>query len=76
MDVSFAMNFMIVPGMLVCSSFLNSACMFIMSKSLLISSATVFVRTVLCVACLTLIMNCFGYGCYFVVECYERVDCG
>ena len=39
------MNLMIVPGMLVCSSFLISVCMFIMSKALLISSATVFVRT-------------------------------
>ena len=35
---------MIVPGMLVCSSFLNSVCMFIVSKGLLISSATVIVR--------------------------------
>ena len=34
----------IVPGMLVCSSFLISVCMFIVSKSLLISSATVIVR--------------------------------
>ena len=35
---------MIVPGMLVCSSFLISVCMFIVSKSLLISSATAIVR--------------------------------
>ena len=35
----FAMNFMIVPGMLVCSSFLISVW-----KALLISSATVIVR--------------------------------
>ena len=35
---------MIVPGMLVCSSFLISVCMFIVSKVLLISSATVIVR--------------------------------
>ena len=34
-----------VPGMLVCSSFLISVCMFIVSKALLISSATVIVRT-------------------------------
>ena len=32
---------MIVPGMLVCSSFLNNVCMFIVSKGLLIPSATV-----------------------------------
>ena len=35
---------MIVPGMLVCSSFLISVCMFIVPKALLISSATVFAR--------------------------------
>ena len=38
------MNLMIVPGMLVCSSFLISVCMFIVSKVFLISSATVIVR--------------------------------
>ena len=36
---------MIVPGMFVCSSFLISVCMFIVSKALLISSATVIVRS-------------------------------
>ena len=35
---------MSVPGILVCSSFLISVCMFIVSKALLISSATVIVR--------------------------------
>ena len=38
------MNLMIVPGMFVCSSFLISVCMFIVSKALLISSSTVIVR--------------------------------
>ena len=38
------MNLMIVPGMFVCSSFLISVCMFIVSKALLISSATMIVR--------------------------------
>ena len=38
------MNLMIVSGMFVCSSFLISVCMFIVSKALLISSATVIVR--------------------------------
>ena len=38
------MNLIIVPGMVVCSSFLISVCIFIMSKALLISSATVIVR--------------------------------
>ena len=37
---------MIVPEMFVCSSFLISVCMFIVSKALLISSATVNVRAV------------------------------
>ena len=56
------MNLMIVLGMFVCSSFLISVCMFIVSKGLLISSATVSVRaggairlnpfiTVLCSVC-------------------------
>ena len=39
-----AINLMMVPGMFVCSSFLISVCMFIVSKALLISSATVIVR--------------------------------
>ena len=38
------MNLMIVHGMFVCSSFQISVCMFIVSKALLISSATVIVR--------------------------------
>ena len=38
------MNLMNVPGILVCSSFLISVCMFIVSKPFLISSATVIVR--------------------------------
>ena len=38
------MNFIIVPGMLFRSRFLNSVCMFIVSKALLMSSATVIVR--------------------------------
>ena len=38
--VWFAINLMIVPGILVCSRFLISMCMFIVSKALLISSAT------------------------------------
>ena len=38
------MNLMIMPGMLVCSSFLISVCVFLVSKALLISNATVIVR--------------------------------
>ena len=40
----FAMNIMIVPGMLVCSSFLIIVCLLTVSKALLISRATVIVR--------------------------------
>ena len=39
------MNFMIVLVMFVCSRFLISVCIFIVSKAMLISSATVIVRT-------------------------------
>ena len=38
------MNLKSVPGILVSNSFLISVCMFIVSKALLISSATVIVR--------------------------------
>ena len=38
------MNLMSVPGILVCSSFLISVCLFSVSKALLISNATVIVR--------------------------------
>ena len=38
------MNLMIVPGMFIYSSFLISVCMFIVSKALLISSATEIVH--------------------------------
>ena len=58
------MNLMIVPGMFVCSSFLISVCMFIVSKALLISSATVIVRaggefaTVLFSVCSAVTVEC------------------
>ena len=56
------MNLMIVPGMLVCSSFLISLCMFNVSKALLISSAT---------------MDCSRSGNYLVEPlCYGVVYCG
>ena len=38
------MNLMSVSGMFVCSSFLISICMFIVSKASFISNATVIVR--------------------------------
>ena len=63
------MNLMIVHGMLVCSSFLISVYMFIVSKVLLISSATVIVcaggaiwlnsfATVLCTVCSAVTVEC------------------
>ena len=69
------MNVMIVPGILVCSSFLISVCMFIVSKALLISSATAIVRagediwlnpfaTVLFTVCSVVIVEfCVLHGC-------------
>ena len=52
------MNLMIVPGMFVCNSFLISVCMFIVSKVLLISSATVIVRAGGAI-CLILLLRCY-----------------
>ena len=40
----FAMNLIIMTGILVCSSFLISVCIFIVLKALLISSVTLIVR--------------------------------
>ena len=69
------MNLMMVPGMFVCSSFLISVCMFIVSKVLPISSATVIVRagetiwlnpfaTVLCSVCSAVTTEyCVLYPC-------------
>ena len=63
------MNLMIVHGILFCRSFLISVCMFMVSKALLISSATVIVRaggaiwlnpfaTVLFTVCSAVIVEC------------------
>ena len=55
---------MIVPGILICSSFLISVFMFIVSKALLISSATLNVRagepfvTVLFIVCSAVSVEC------------------
>ena len=69
------MNLMIVPGMLVCSSFLISVCMFIVSKALLISSATVIVRTGGAIwlnpFATVLVTVCSGV----TVECYVLYPC-
>ena len=55
------MHLMIVLGMFVCSSFLISVYMFIVSKSLLISSATVIILTggAIWLFCLDLVRGCF-----------------
>ena len=80
------MNLMIVPGMFVCSSFLISVCMFIVSKALLISSATVIVRAggaiwlnpfamVSFSVCSAVTVECFVpvlHGCVWYVCCYVR----
>ena len=74
---------MIVPGMFVCSSFLISVCMFIVSKALLISSATVIVRaegaiwlnpfaTVLFSVCSAVTVQCFVPVLHGCVCCYVR----
>ena len=50
---------MIVPGMFVCSSFLISVCMFIVSKALLISSDTMIVRAGGAIWLNTLLLRCY-----------------
>ena len=72
------MNLMVVPGMLVCSSFLISVCIFIVSKALFISSASVIVRaggaiwlnpftTVLFTVCSAVTVECcVWYVCGYV----------
>ena len=81
-----AINLIIVPGILVCSNFLISGCMFIVSKALLISSATVIVRargaiwlnhfaTVLFKVCSAVTVECCVpvlHGSVYHVCCYVR----
>ena len=75
------MNLIIEPGMFVCNSFLISVCMFIVSKALLISSATVSVRaggaiwlnpfaTVLFSVCRVLCFVPVLHGCVWYACCY------
>ena len=71
--VGFAMNLMIVPGMFVCSSFLISVCMFIVSKALLISSATVIVRAGVAIWLNPFAMLLFNVCSAVTVECCTRV---
>ena len=69
------MNLMIVSGILVCSSFLISVCMLIVSKAFLISSSTVIVR-----AGDAIWLNPFATGLFSVcsavtVECCVLYPC-
>ena len=66
---------MIVPGMFVCSSFLISVCMFIVSKALLISSATVIVRAGGAIWLNPFATVLFSVGCAVTVECCILYPC-
>ena len=72
----YAINLNIVPVILVCSTFLISVCMFILSKALLILSATVIVSAggaiwccLMCVvpSCCVLYPGCVGVFGMFAV---------
>ena len=69
------MNVMIVPGMFVCSSFLISVCMFIVSKALLISSATVIVRAGGAIWLNPFATVLFSVCCAVTVECCVSYPC-
>ena len=65
---------LIVHGMFVCSSFLISVCMFIVSKALLISSVTVIVRAGGGGIWLNLFATVlFSVGSAVTVECFVPV---
>ena len=66
---------MIVPGIFVCSSFLISVCMFIVSKALLISSATVIVRARGAIWLNPFAMVLFGMCSVVTVECSVLYPC-
>ena len=75
-----------VPAILICSSFLISVCMFIVSKALLISSAGVIVRAGGAIWLNPFVTVCYGvvpslwsavfvavlHGCVWYVCCYVR----
>ena len=69
------MNLMIVPGMFVCSSFLISVCMFIVSKALLISSATVIVCVWGAIWLNFFVMGLFSVCSVVTVECCVMYLC-
>ena len=66
---------MIVPGILVCSSFLISVCMFIVSKVLLISSATVLVRAGGAIWLNPFVTGLFSVCSAVIVECCVLYPC-
>ena len=66
---------MIVPGMFVCSSFLISVCMFIVSKALLISSATVIVHAGGAIWLNPVAMVLFSVCSAVTVECCVLYPC-
>ena len=63
------MNLLVVPGILVCSTFLISVCMFIVSKALLISSATVIVCAGGAIRVNIFATLLFNVCCAVTVEC-------
>ena len=66
---------MIVPGMCLCSSFLISVCMFIVSKVLLMSSATVIVRAEVAIWLNPFATVLFGVCSAVTVECCALYPC-
>ena len=66
---------MIVPGMFICSRFLISVCMFIVSKALLISSATVIVRAGGAIWLNPFATVLFSVCCAITVECCVLYPC-
>ena len=69
----FLMNFMIMSGIFVCSSFLISMCMFIVSKALLRSGATVIVRVGGAVCLSPFAMVLFNVCSSVIIECFVPV---
>ena len=69
------MNLMIVPGILVCISFLISVCMFIVSKAFLISSVTVIIRAVGAIWLNPFVTVLFSVCSTVTVECCVLYPC-
>ena len=69
------MNLIIVPGMLIYSNFLISVCMFIVSKTLLISNATVIIRAGRAIWLNPFATVLFTVGSAVTVECYVLYPC-